>query len=71
MTDLFTDPHRYGDLDAWRREAVELHAKCPVHRIEQSGYQVVGSTPEALDAHVRSEIPRWARVVKAAGVTAQ
>jgi cytochrome P450 len=39
VTDLFTDPHRYGDLDAWRREAVELHAKGPVHRIEQPGYQ--------------------------------
>ena len=39
--------------------------------IESSGYQVVGSTPEALDAHVRAEIPRWARVVKAAGVTPQ
>ena len=40
-------------------------------RIEQSGYQVVGSTPAELDAHVRSEIARWARVVKAAGVTVQ
>jgi len=39
--------------------------------IESSGYQVVGSTPEALDAHLRAEIPRWAKVVKAAGVTAQ
>ena len=39
--------------------------------IESSGYQVVGSTPAELDAHVRAEIPRWARVVKAAGVTAQ
>ena len=40
-------------------------------QIESSGYQVVGSTPAELDAHVRAEIPRWARVVKAAGVTAQ
>src|SRR5258708_30885133 len=39
MTDLFTNPHRYGDLDAWRRDAVELHARGPVHRIEQPGYQ--------------------------------
>ena len=39
MTDLFTNPHRYGDLDAWRREAVELHTRGPVHRIEQPGYQ--------------------------------
>ena len=40
-------------------------------QIEASGYQVVGSTPAELDAHVRAEIPRWARVVKAAGVSAQ
>jgi cytochrome P450 len=39
MTDLFTNPHRYGDLDAWRRETVELHAAGPVHRVEQPGYQ--------------------------------
>ena len=40
-------------------------------QIEASGYQVVGSTPAQLDAHLRAEIVRWARVVKAAGVTAQ
>jgi len=39
VTDLFTNPHRYGDLDAWRREAVELHARGPIHRIEQPGHQ--------------------------------
>jgi cytochrome P450 len=39
VTDLFTNPHRYGDLDGWRREAVELHAKGPIHRIDQPGYQ--------------------------------
>jgi cytochrome P450 len=39
VTDLFTNPHRYGDLDAWRREAVELHARGPIHRIDQPGYQ--------------------------------
>ena len=39
--------------------------------IESSGYQVVGSTPAELDAHVRSEIVRWGAVVKKAGVTAE
>jgi cytochrome P450 len=39
MTDLFTNPHRYGDLDAWRREAVELHAAGPIHRIDEPGYK--------------------------------
>jgi len=40
-------------------------------RVEALGYQVVGSTPAQLDAHVRSEITRWARVVKEAGVTVE
>ncbi|MCU1396403.1 MAG: cytochrome [Ilumatobacteraceae bacterium] len=39
MTDLFTNPHRFGDLDAWRRDAVELHAGGPIHRIVQPRYQ--------------------------------
>jgi cytochrome P450 len=39
VTDLFTNPQRYGDLDAWRRDAVDLHALGPIHRIEQPGYQ--------------------------------
>jgi tripartite-type tricarboxylate transporter receptor subunit TctC len=39
--------------------------------IESSGYQVVGSTPAELDAHVRSEIARWGTVVRKAGVTAE
>ena len=39
MTDLFTNPHRYGDLDAWRREAVELHGVAP-DRVEVTGAQL-------------------------------
>jgi tripartite-type tricarboxylate transporter receptor subunit TctC len=38
-------------------------------RIEAAGYTIVGSTPAALDAHVRSEIVRWGRVIKEAGVS--
>ena len=36
-------------------------------RIEASGYHIVGSTPAQLDAHVRSEIIRWAKVVRESG----
>jgi len=38
MTDLFTNPERFGDLDTWKREALDLHASGPVHRVEHHGY---------------------------------
>jgi len=33
------------------------------------GLDVVGSTPEELSAYVKSEIPRWAEIIKASGTT--
>ncbi len=38
MTDLFTNPHRFGDLDGWRRAALDLHARGPIHRVEEDGF---------------------------------
>jgi tripartite-type tricarboxylate transporter receptor subunit TctC len=35
--------------------------------IEAAGYQIVGSSPAQLDAHVRAEMVRWAKVVKDSG----
>ena len=39
--------------------------------IEGYGYEIVGSTPEHMDALLKSEVVRWAKVVKASGVKAQ
>lgn len=36
--DLFTNNHRWGDLDDWNRAAVALHAKGPLHRVEAEGF---------------------------------
>ena len=44
-----------------------MNAPQAKERIEASGYQIVGSTPAQLDAHVKSEITRWAKVVKESG----
>jgi tripartite-type tricarboxylate transporter receptor subunit TctC len=33
------------------------------------GIDVVGGTPEELRAYIKSEIPKWAEVVKASGAT--
>ena len=35
--DIFTDNHRWGDLDEWNRSALALHAEGGIHRIEQEG----------------------------------
>ncbi len=37
--DLFTDHHRWGDLDEWNRAAVALHGQGGIHRIERDGFQ--------------------------------
>ena len=39
-------------------------------RIEGYGYQIVGSTPEQLDTHVKAEIVRWGKVVRDSGAQA-
>jgi tripartite-type tricarboxylate transporter receptor subunit TctC len=39
-------------------------------RMADIGLTPIGNTPEEFDAYIRSEIPKWARVVKASGATA-
>ena len=36
--DIFTDNHRWGDLDDWHRTAMALHDQGGIHRIERDGY---------------------------------
>lgn len=37
-TDIFTDNHRWGDLDEWNRTALALHEQGGIHRIEREGF---------------------------------
>ena len=36
--DIFTDNHRWGDLDDWNRTALALHEQGGIHRIEREGF---------------------------------
>jgi tripartite-type tricarboxylate transporter receptor subunit TctC len=36
-------------------------------RIEAEGIEPLGSTPEQLSAYIRSEIDKWAKIVKVSG----
>ena len=38
VTDIFHDPQRYGDMRAWREEAIALHEQGPIHHIEADGF---------------------------------
>jgi tripartite-type tricarboxylate transporter receptor subunit TctC len=40
-------------------------------RMEAQGAEVVGSTPEEFAAFIRSELARWGKVIKAAGIKAE
>ncbi len=40
-------------------------------RLEQQGFEIEGTTPEAARNHVRSELAKWAKVVAAAGIKAE
>ncbi len=40
-------------------------------RLLSSGNEPVGNTPEQFDAFIRTEIPRWTKVIKGAGIKLQ
>jgi tripartite-type tricarboxylate transporter receptor subunit TctC len=40
-------------------------------RLGREGLEPIGSTPEQMDAHLRTEIPKWAQVIRTAGIRAE
>ena len=40
-------------------------------RLDAAGFESIGNTPDQFAAYIRSEIDKWAKVVKASGVRAE
>ena len=58
-------------LAKWHDDVVAVLALPDIReRVAQMGFDVVGNTPEAYAALVRSDIAKWQRVVKASGAKA-
>ncbi len=56
-------------IDRVHAEAARaLQSEAVRQRLAASGSQPIGGGPEQLAAHIRSEMARWNRVLKAAGV---
>lgn len=49
---------------------IALRSPAVTDRLAADGSEAVGSTPEQFGAHIKSEIAKWGKVVKAAGITA-
>jgi tripartite-type tricarboxylate transporter receptor subunit TctC len=47
-----------------------IHSEETRKRMADIGLTPVGDTPEQFDAFIKAEIPKWAKVVKASGATA-
>lgn len=49
--------------------AAIVHAPAVTRQLADMGVDAVGSSPQAFDSFIRSEINKWAPVVKASGAT--
>ena len=48
-----------------------LHTDDVKERLSADGSESVGSTPEQFGAHIKSEVAKWNKVVKEAGIRAE
>lgn len=58
-------------IERYHREVVKILAMPDIReRLLGMEFEIVGSTPEQFGAWIRSEIPRWGKVIKATGAKA-
>jgi tripartite-type tricarboxylate transporter receptor subunit TctC len=59
-------------VERLNREIVKVVAMPDVRaRLSALGFEPIGSTPKQFAERIRSEIDKWAKVVRAAGIKAQ
>ncbi len=60
-----------GVISRLHAESVKLLALPDVkQRLDATGFEPIGTTPEQFAAYIRSEIDKWTKVVRAAGIRA-
>ncbi len=69
LTPAGVKPHVISTLNAEFLRA--LRAPDMQERLAAQGIESIGGTPEQLAAHLKSELPKWAKVVKTTGVRAE
>ena len=63
------NPYLYGNkLPGGSAQAVASTAEA---RLEAQGFEPDGGTPAAFAAYIKSEIGKWAQVIKTAGIAAE
>lgn len=59
-------------IDRYHKEMVKiLHSPEVRDKLKDMEFEVVATTPEQFSAWIRSEIPRWGKVIKATGAKAE
>ncbi len=58
-------------IDRLHGETVKILAGPTRQRLEAQGFEPDGGTPTAFAAYIKSEIAKWAKVIKQAGIPAE
>lgn len=59
-------------VDRLNKEALRILQLPDVRgQLVAQAFEVPGDTPEAFAAHIKADVPKWAKVIKAAGIKAK